>query len=298
MNGFRPEETFRSLPAPSMPPANSDLYFNGALEGVITCGTDVNVILEDSGGNLITPDSVNLSGNDLTIVYDAPPAPAGVALQFPVPDAHTSYRTGDVGWRLQNGWFDYVPPVAPAKYARLNYSLGINYWYNLLTALTVGGTSNTLRFVDVDGGQTFSSTGNKDKVVIDKLTGLMWVRDPRVAGGANKLWDDAIDTALAYSVTVNGVTYDDWFLPSMTEIVGLFPTDIAQSGMFQGLVTLIDPGIPATQLLWTSTTTSQSNTSRAMRLETSTSRIAMSFGTKTTDLYATYMCRKAYNLIS
>jgi hypothetical protein len=222
-------------------------------------------------------------------------------LRFPVADAHTSYRNGDVGWRLQNGWFDYVPPANPAKYANLDAAFGINYWYVLQTALTVDGVTNTQRFVDVDGGQTFSATGNKDKVVIDKLTGLMWVRNPRVAGGANRLWDSAIDTALAHSVVVDGVTYDDWFLPSMTELISLFPTDIARSGINDGispLIALVQSGVPDTQLLWTATTTSQSNTSRAMRMETNTSRIAMGFGTKTTDLFATYMCRKCYNLIS
>jgi hypothetical protein len=328
----------------------TDLEFNNVLQGQVTDGTTIEVNLEDPAANPVTPLSVGLTGNTLTIevgvetpvevnavpVGDIPngpvlfvnledslsnpvtptsvglvgsiltievpsATPSGVSLKFPVADAHTSYRTGDVGWRNQNSWFNYIPPVNPAKFAELDYTFGLNYWYVLKDPLTVAGVTSKVRFVDVDGGQTFSAVGNKDKVVIDKLTGLMWVRNPRTAFGANSHWDTAIDTVLAYSVTVNGIVYDDWFVPSMTELIGVFPTDIARSGMNDGilpLIVLFQPGVPETQLLWTATTTSQSNTSRAMRLETSTSRIAMSFGTKSSDLFATYGVRKAYNLIS
>jgi hypothetical protein len=34
---------------------------------------------------------------------------------------YTSFRTGDEGWRWQNGWFDYTPPTNPLKVAALDF---------------------------------------------------------------------------------------------------------------------------------------------------------------------------------
>lgn len=300
MTGFRPEETFRSSPPPSMPPANSDLYFNAALEGAITCGTDINVVLEDSGGNFITPDSVVLVGNDLTIVYDAPPAPAGVLLQWPNPDQITSYRIGDVGWRSQNGWFNYSPPSNPAKIAQLDISAGLNTWWILKNPLTVNGVSNTLRFVDVEGGQLFSSTLNKDAVVIDKLTGLMWSRRPRIAGGSNKLWATAVDACLSYSINVNGIIYDDWYLPSLSEHL-LSPVQlnipmITITDQATGAI-IIEGGAPTLEFIWTSTTRCGDST-RAISISRNSTNTDLRFDTKSGDLLGHFLVRDARNLIS
>jgi hypothetical protein len=207
-----------------------DVNFNGTLEGQADATIPLNVNLTD-GVSDITPTSVALTGNDLDIIIPTPIIPSGVLLQFPIPDNYTSYRTGDVGWRVQNNWFNYVPPINPKVIAELDYSLGANYWARLKNPLIVGGVSNTLRFVDVDGGQTFSATGNKNLITIDKYTGLGMTRTD-IGNALN--WDNAIDNALAHSIVVNGITYDNFYLRSLIESILIF-------GNEQTNQTLIDP---------------------------------------------------------
>jgi hypothetical protein len=146
-------------------------------------------------------------------------APSGVLFKTIEPSQYTSYRTGDEGDRVQNGWFDYTPPSNPAAVAELDYS-SANYFWLLKNNLVVNGVSSKTRFVDVDGGQTFSATGNKNLVVIDKLTGMMYSRN--LVGGTN--WDTCIDSALSYSIVVNGITLDDWFLYSKKEAESVYQT--------------------------------------------------------------------------
>ena len=146
-------------------------------------------------------------------------ASSGVLLQFPTPDQYTSYRAGDVGDRAQIGWFNYIPPTNPKVIAKLDYSLGANYWARLTENIAVGGVANKLRFVDVDGGQTFSATGNKDLITIDKFSGLGMTRT-NIGNAAN--WNAAIDNALSHSIIVNGVTYNDFYLRSALESILLF----------------------------------------------------------------------------
>jgi len=147
----------------------------------------------------------------------APIVPDGVAFQQITPSQYTSYLSGDEGWRVQNGIFAYTPPTNPKVYAELDYS-SANFWYVLKNPLVVNGVSSTTRFVDVNGIQAFSSTGNADQVVIDKLTGRMWLRN-RVG---NNQWATFISNALTYSIVVNGITYSDWYLPSQNEFISLY----------------------------------------------------------------------------
>jgi hypothetical protein len=196
-----------------------DLYVNSGLIGPFDSTSDVNVFLEDSIGNLITPTGSALVGNDLTITANIP-NPNGVALQFPTPSEYTSFVTGDVGWRYQNGWFDYVPPTYPAKYAELDYTAGANSWFKLKTPLRVGGVLSTERFVDINGVQSWGILGNANVAVIDKLTGLMFTRGFATWGGNNYTTHNT--NALAYSVVINGVTYSDWYLMSLREWSSVF----------------------------------------------------------------------------
>lgn len=136
---------------------------------------------------------------------------------WPSAGLRTSYRTGDEGSRVQNGWFDYTRPIYPAAVSELDYT-STNFEFLLKNDVKVGGVSNKTRFVDVDGGQTFSATGNKNLVLIDKFTGLMWTR----AAASAATWNNAIDNALAYSATVNGTVYSDWYLPTIKEYIQMF----------------------------------------------------------------------------
>jgi hypothetical protein len=294
---FLPEQFARKTQFFNLPPSVTDLLFNTVLQGTVVCGTDVEVILEDSGGNPVTPDSVNLVGNTLTIVYDAPvcPTPSGVQLAFPNSEQYTSYRTGDEGWRTQNSWFNFTPPAYPAAIAELDYSAGANYFYLLKNNLRVGANSNKFRFVDVDGLQAFPSTLNKQLVVIDKLTGLMFQRTSNVTN-AFSTWNLAIDNALAYSLAVNGITYDDWYLPSMVEHLAIFGNLATATNWFDANTGALIATI-ASGNHYTATTNMEVTTSAIMHRITSTGG-TIENGAKTTGGRAQVYVRKAFNLIS
>jgi len=203
---------------PSSTILNQDIFLEGVLQGQISYKSPVNVYLEDSLGNTITPTGSVLVGNDLTATL-ATPNPSGVALQRPIGDQFVSFRTGDTGWRVQNSWFYYTPPTYPAKFAKLNNMTTAGYWYTLETALTVNGVSSTERFVDAAGVQSWSALNNLNLSVIDKLTGLMFTRR-QITGSFN--WNNSIDNALTYSATINGNTYSDWYVMSLVEFSLIF----------------------------------------------------------------------------
>lgn len=145
--------------------------------------------------------------------------PNGVLFDFPFLTQYTSYRTGDAGSRVQGGWNENVIPSNPKGIAQLDTTLGANMYFRLKNNLVVNGVSSKIRFVDVLGGQTFSATNNVNAVLLDKLTGLMTTR---LDLGVSVNWNSNVDNALTYSITVNGVTYDDWHLITTDEILKIF----------------------------------------------------------------------------
>jgi hypothetical protein len=195
-----------------------DVNFNGTLEGQADATIPLNVNLTD-GVSDITPTSVALTGNDLDITI----VPSGIVYNFPaLSGQYTSYRTGDDGWLVQNGWYNYTRPINPLYIQDLDLTLS-NYYYRLKNDNVFG---NKLRFTDVDGNQTFPATANKNLVFIDHLTGLMWTRT-RIT---NSNWNTFIDTSLTHSVVVDSVTYDDWAAPSVDIFKQLF---MSQSRLIQ-----------------------------------------------------------------
>jgi len=210
--------------------SETDIYLNSVLKGQIDPLNQIDVNLKDSLGNTVTPISSTLTGNTLDITTYG--ASSGVALQFPTPSQYVSYRTGDVGWRWQNGWYaGFIQPSKPEVTAELDYTqTATNDWFILKTALRVAGVSNTMRFVDITGLQTFSAVNNKNLVVIDKLTGLMFTRENGASVNAN--WNENIDGAYNGSLTVEGVTYSDWFLISLSEFLQIFGIRASSSAGF------------------------------------------------------------------
>jgi hypothetical protein len=269
--------------------SDTPIVLNGTPLGDVKNWTPIAVNLEDSVGNPVAPVSSSLVGNILTVTTN--PNPSGIYFPSIYPDQHTSFRTGDEGWRFQNNWWDRINPALPSKFAELDLSLGVNAWWRLKSPLTVGGVSSTVRFVDVDGLQIFSSGSGKNLVVIDKLTGLMYARFP--SGNAAVTWANAIDNALAYSVTVNSIIYDDWFLACVSELCSIFNQQTAGN-------TNLDDGQSAVRLIniggtvWTSNTYISSNLS-ANTFAPNTRILAQS--TKTSSQRVVFV-RKAYNLIS
>jgi hypothetical protein len=146
-----------------------------------------------------------------------PIVPSGVLFKTIKPTQYTSYRTGDEGWRVQNGWYDYLPPTNPKAIAELDYN-SPNFFYVLKNPLVVNGVSSTTRFVDINGIQAFSTTENANLVIIDKLTGWMFCRT--IVGSFN--FNNGIDAALSHSIVVKSTTFDDWFLCSIKEQDNIF----------------------------------------------------------------------------
>jgi hypothetical protein len=196
-------------------PSDIDVNFNTILQGQANALIPLNVNLTD-GVSDITPTSVVLTGNDLDIVVE----PSGVLFKTIQPSQYTSYATGDEGWRAQNNWYDYTPPTNPKAVAELDYT-SANFFWVLKNPLVVNGVSSTTRFVDVNGIQAFSATGNANLVVIDKLTGLMFTKTLLTAA----VWGTAISNALAYSIVVNTITYNDWYVTSLNECLNIYNLD-------------------------------------------------------------------------
>lgn len=209
---------YLSSPATTPTALTQDLYINNVNVGAVSYQSPIFVNLQDGSATPVTPISVSKPANVATVTLPTP-APSGVALQRPIGDQFISYNTGDTGWRVQNGWFYYTPPSYPAKFARLKNTVTSEYWYTLQTALTVNGVTSTQRFVDVSGVQSWSALNNLNLSVIDKLTGLMFTR---TRSGLSRNWYDSIADGIAYSVTINGITFSDWYLSSLQEVVSFF----------------------------------------------------------------------------
>lgn len=215
-------------------------------------------------------------------------APSGVLFKTINPTQYISYRTGDEGNRVQTGWFDYTPPSNPAAVAELDYS-SANFFNILKNNLVVNGVSSKTRFVDVDGGQTFSATGNKNLVTIDKLTGLMY---QRISITAKANWNACIDDALSYSIVVNSVTYDDWHLATIYELLNVYH-DFA--GINPEVDTLSGIGLFPASTNISSATTYANNTANHYYFERA--RRNKESIAKTTGLNVLYV-RNARNLIT
>lgn len=161
-----------------------------------------------------------LGSNGIKVSGAAGIVTSGVLFDFPYLTQYTSYRTGDAGSRVQAGWNNITNPTNPKKIAKLDASLGANQYFRLTEDLTVNNVASKIRFVDVLGGQTWSATNNVNAVILDKLTGLMTVRNDVNVSSVN--WNVCIDDALNYSITVNGVLYNDWYLISLEEVYKMF----------------------------------------------------------------------------
>lgn len=221
--------------------------------------------------NITIPD-VSWTDSDLTprttayglpIVCTPAASPSGILFSgWPKGDQYTSYRSGDAGSRLQAGWNTYNEPAYPAYITKLNWDLGSTGWARLTSSdVKVNGVANNLRFVGVDGTQSFSSTGNKDYILIDKYSGLGLIRKPAIYTNS-RTWNQAIDDGLALSVVVDGVTYDSFYLWSMEEQQAMFGTMFTAGGTNFidpiSLVTLMLVNFSPSDFIWTSTTSMNS----------------------------------------
>ena len=156
---------------------------NGNTEGQIPSVQSFNIILQDGVGSL-TPDSVGVTGTDITITLpDSASIPVGATL---LKCQTTSYRTGDDG------------------------STGRGRQVDFLTLPSNNPFGNTNRFTDTLGGQTYANGIVLDWSTYNGTTVLAWYISD---ADTPRTWDDAIDLCLTYNV--DGFT--GWAMPNLTE---------------------------------------------------------------------------------
>ena len=190
-----------------------EIQNNGVASGFIPSVGTINVTTNAA------PTSFTITGRTIDIVVPSGGSPSGVLLQRPILKQYTSFADYDEGWRNQNGWNTaYVPPTNPKVIADLDYSLTSNYWWRLKDNLIVNGVSSKIRFVDVDGVQTWSATGNKNLITIDKLTGIGIYR----LGLSSAIWATHLTNSNTLSIVVNGITYDTFYLAATCEYMSIF----------------------------------------------------------------------------
>lgn len=244
------------FPSPGVLTGVTQITINGEEFATVPCGNTFDIVVKNEDdeqvGSIVLDEWIVPSGA----------VPDGVLLKWPVSMQYSSYRDGDEGWRNQAGLLDYIPPLYPEVVSDLDYSIGQNGWFQLKNNLKVGANSNKLRFVDVDGLQAWGATDNVDKITIDKLTGLGFLRS--AVGYVS--WNDAIDAAVGYSVTVKGVVYDDFFMISLPEAQALF-NYITYSNKGRDPITLKNYFYPLNDIIL-STTYFPSSTNEYMLTET------------------------------
>jgi hypothetical protein len=197
---------------------DSQINVNSVDSGDVVSVKTIDVNLEDSLGAPVTPTSVGLVGNTLTIEVPNGSSPSGVLFQFPILKQFTSYADYDTGWRVQNGWNDFTIPTNPKVIAKLDMTLGANYPYRLTENLIVGGVASKVRFVDVKGVQSWGVTNNVNLITIDKLTGLGIYRFTT----SSTTWALHLTAAESLNINVDGNTYNSFYLADIDELNAIF----------------------------------------------------------------------------
>lgn len=126
------------------------------------------------------------SGGSYTCTVVTPQS--GIDYAVPTkPSQITSFRTGDTGYNLQNGAYDYTPPAFPLYRQELDY----NAVSPSITLLFNNAFGTKDRFTDENGLQVY---GND--YFIDHLTGRGY---SYAAFGTNANWNTCVDDAFAFS---------------------------------------------------------------------------------------------------
>jgi hypothetical protein len=166
---------------------NSNVSVNGSPSGQLTSVKQVNIQVVD-GVTPITPDTVTISGNTVTI--DVPAAVSRTTAQLMKTGQTTSYRTGDDG----------------------DLEAGRNVDFFTLAENNPFG--NTNRFTDELGGQTYTNNIVIDWSTYNGSTVLGWYR----IRTSLQTWNQAIDGALLVSIATFTT---GWRLPNVYELASI-----------------------------------------------------------------------------
>ena len=203
---------------------DSTINVNSTPEGSVVSVKTIDINVTDSLGT-VTPDSVSIVGNTITI--DVPDAPVGgsVGATLMKTGQTTSYRTGDDG------------------------DLEAGRATDFFTLASVNPFSTLDRFTDELGGQTYTNDIVIDWSTYDGSNVLGYYRIVQGVGVAN--WNNAIDGALALSI---GTFTTGWRLPNINEMCNILNREASPCTDYA-------PFNHPSTAYWTSTTTSNAITS-------------------------------------
>jgi hypothetical protein len=182
--------------APTPDPVTIEI--DGVNEGTVASGGTAEILLEDSGGNPVTPDSVTKVGDVFTVVV--PAGGSGLIYQRSsfrgVPAPYSDY---DLRWQIDNETYDYGNPTGTR--VSLDFT-NANPFYHVTPNNAFG---NNKRFTDSQGNGAPDGLAGFSAIdwavdrpsaipfyVIDHLTGLGWIV---VKIGFQEEWDVALATA-------------------------------------------------------------------------------------------------------
>ena len=171
---------------------DSNVNVNSNLEGTVVSVQPIDIDITD-GTNPVTPTSIGIIGNTVTIEVPTATSPVGATLMKT--GQTTSFRTGDDGDFEEGRATDF-------------FTLASNNPF---------GTTD--RFTDELGGQTYTNDIVIDWSTYDNATVLGYYR---VSNGVNINWNDAIDNALLVSI---GTFTSGWRLPNIKELYNLIIMD-------------------------------------------------------------------------
>ena len=170
--------------------ADSDVNVNGNLEGTVVSVQTIDIDVTD-GVNPVTPTSIGIVGNTVTIEVPTATAPVGATLMKT--GQTTSYRTGDDG--------DFEAGRAT----------------DFFTLASNNAFGNTNRFTDELGGSTYANTIVIDWSTYDGSTVLGWSKTLR--GGTVR--DIAQNIGDALLLSIGGFT-TGWRIPNVIEQISIF----------------------------------------------------------------------------
>jgi hypothetical protein len=144
--------------------------------------------------------------------------PSGIIYQRVVPIQRTSYRTGDIGWQVQNGRFTYAGDTLCGIYQQeLDLTAGVNFFYTLKHNNAFGSKNRFTTSIGTPASNGLAQflasdfTGAINGYVIDHLTGMGYnaINGTNFGtSGTNTGWNGAVD--LAATMSLGGFT--DWFM--------------------------------------------------------------------------------------
>jgi hypothetical protein len=153
------------------------------------------------------------SGSTSNILINVP-KPQGITFQIPIPSSIISNTPNqDAGFRYSNSFFNYNNPQNTKIQPELDFTHA-NPHFNLKDNVSFRGIASKKRFVDIRGGQDFTTYPD---VFTDKYTGLTYRRVILSADEAT-----SFSNTQSLSITTDSITLSDWYIASVDELLSIY----------------------------------------------------------------------------